>query len=105
MKLQAIIIVGAIIAFMAIIAAFLVLTLAGKDTSIFVGFVTSAAVFLVPQLINILKTHSTEQTVNQMQSDVQEVKQRTNGPLAHMQGQIDDLARYIKKDGNDAGST
>lgn len=104
MKLQGIIVVSVIFAFLVMVAGIVVLTLAGKDTSVFIGFVTSAAVFLGPQLFSMQKAHSTEQTVNQVQADVAEVKERTNGPLAHMQTQVDDLSKYIRKDDNNAGS-
>lgn len=82
------ILVSTVLAFMAVLAGFVVLTLAGKDTSIFVGFATSAAVFLIPQLLNLIKAH---QTAN----DVAEVKQRTNGPLTEMQHQVNDIAVHL----------
>lgn len=97
MKIATILITG--FAFVAVLAGFVVLTLAGKDTSVFVGFATSAAVFLIPQILNLLKAHSTA-------SDVQEIKHATNGPLTKMQEQVDQIATQITKDGdNNAGSS
>lgn len=99
MKLLTVIIAG--LGFIAVLAGLVVLTLAGKDTSIFIGFATSAAVFLIPQLLSLLKVHST-------QSDVAEIKHATNGPLTKMQEQVDqmttDLRDHLKGGTDNAGS-
>lgn len=96
------------VGFVAVLAGVVVLTLAGKDTSIFIGFATSAAVFLVPQLLNLLKSHDTSNAVQNQQKDVQEIKERTNGPLTIMQQQVNtlvhDFEEHIKKGGDNAGS-
>lgn len=89
-------------AFIVVMAGIVVLTIAGKDTSVFIGFATSAAVFLVPQLLNLLKSHDT-------QNDVAEIKERTNGPLTTMQNQVNllvqEFEKHIKNGDSNAGSS
>lgn len=106
MKLATILITG--LGFIAVLGGFVVLTLAGKDTAVFVGFATSAAVFLIPQLLNLLKAHQTQSDMSTVQSDMAEVKERTNGPLTHMQEQVDLMATELHehlKGGDNAGSS
>jgi len=86
--------------FVAVIAGFVALTIAGKDTAALVTVATSAAVYLIPQILTLLKAHRT-------QSDIAEVKERTNGPLTQMQYQVNQIATQLNehlKDGNNAGS-
>jgi hypothetical protein len=93
------IIIGVVVGFVAMLCAIVVLTLAGKDTSVFIGFATSAGVFLIPQLLTLLKAH-------QAATDVAIVKEQTNGPLTKMSEQVQQLTDETKKanGGNNAGS-
>lgn len=88
------------LAFIAVLAGLVVLTVVGKDTSVFIGFASSAAVFLVPNLLNLMKSHDT-------QADVQQIKVQTNGPLTRMQQQVDQISQTVaelQKGGSNAGS-
>jgi len=76
--------------FIVVLVGLVVLSIAGKDTSVYIGFATSAAVFLIPQLMGLLKAHSTS-------SDVQQIKHQTNGPLTRMQQQVDSIAAAVNE--------
>ena len=89
-------IVGAfMVGFMTVMAAFVVLTVMGKDTTGFVLFTGGAATSLIPQMFNLLKVHQTQSDVEQVKTDVAEVRQRTNGPLDAMKDQIDCIASQM----------
>lgn len=93
--MRVVIVAGCVIAFLAVLAAFVVLTLNGKDTSTLIAFVGGASATVIPNIFTLLKSHSTSQQVTEMQTDVSEVKERTNGPLTRMAGQLADVASRI----------
>ena len=84
------------IAFVAALAAFTLLALNHVDTTPLVMFAGGAVTTLLPQMITLLKAHNAEQGVNTLQADVQEVKQRTNGPLTEMQEQVKQIAAAVE---------
>lgn len=93
--MRAMIVAGCVIAFLAVLTAFVVLTLSGKDTSTLVAFVGGASASVIPNIFTLLRTHSTAQTVSEVQADVSEVKERTNGPLTRLAGQVAEVASRI----------
>lgn len=74
--------------FLGAIAAFVILTASGKDTTAFVMFISGAAAAMVPNLFTLLKTH-------QAQADIAQIKEQTNGPLTLMQTQVEEIATHI----------
>jgi len=94
---RAVIVAAFTLAFVAALAAFVLLALNHVDTTPLVMFVGGAATTLIPQMITMLKAHNAEQGVNTLQADVQEVKERTNGPLTEMQNQVKQIAAVIEK--------
>jgi hypothetical protein len=84
------IVIALAVCFLGAIAAFVILTSTGKDTTGFVLFISGAAATLVPNLFTLLKTH-------QAQADIAEIKEQTNGPLTQMQTQVDEIATHIKE--------
>lgn len=87
------------LAFLGVLAAFVILSLNGKDTGALVMFAGGAATSLVPQLITMLKAHNAEQGVKAMIPDMQEVKQRTNGPLTEIGDKVQEIV--TRMDAND----
>jgi hypothetical protein len=90
------VVVAFMVGFVTVMAAFVVLSIAGKDTTPFAIFAGGAATSLVPQLFNLLKVHQTQSDVEQMKSDVAQVKERTNGPLDAMKSTIDGIAAQVE---------
>lgn len=95
MWLRAIVAACFVLGFLGVLTAFVILSLNGKDTGLLVAFATGAATTIFPQLITLLKTHNTEQQVKSVNADVQEIKQRTNGPLTEMQHQVQQIAEHV----------
>jgi hypothetical protein len=87
------VVVGFSITFLGVLASFVMLTLAGKDTTPLVMFASGAATSLLPQMLNYLKAHDTSQDVKALQSDMATVKDQTNGPLTRMSEQVNTLVR------------
>jgi len=88
-----------VVAFLGVLAAFVILTLSGKDTGALVLFAGGAATSLVPQMITMLKAHNAEQGVKILNTDMQEVKQRTNGPLTEIGDKVQEIV--TRMDAND----
>ena len=93
------IVLGFCATFLGVTAAFVILTLAGKDTTALVFFATGAATSILPQMLNFLNTHDVKTGLQSVKEDVAEVKQRTNGPLTDMQNQVSSIAAHIDKEG------
>lgn len=96
---RAVIVAAFTLAFVAALAAFVLLALNHVDTTPLMMFVGGAATTLIPQMITLLKAHNAEQGVNVLQADVQEVKERTNGPLTEMQEHVKQIAASIEDKG------
>lgn len=95
--MRVVIVAAFTLAFVAALAAFTLLALNHIDTTPLVMFAGGAVTTLIPQMITMLKAHNAEQGVNTLQADVQEVKERTNGPLTQMQEQVNQIAADIEK--------
>lgn len=93
------IVAGFVLGFLGVLSAFVILALNGKDTGAFAIFAGGAATTLFPQLITMLKAHNAEQGVKTLNSDMQEVKASTNGPLTQMGTTIQEIA--TRMDAND----
>lgn len=97
------IVVAFMIGFVTVMTAFVVLTIVGKDTTPFVIFTGGAATTVIPQLFSLLKVHQTQSDVQSLKGDVEQVKERTNGPLDAMRTTIDDIATKVDNINEKAG--
>ncbi len=99
--------VSAIVAVVAAMAGFVLLTLRGQDPTSFAVF---AGAVLLPQIVALGRQDKTQKMVEETQSDVAIVKHRTNGPLdrqaetlKELVGKVDDIGRKIEERDTDAG--
>jgi len=90
------VVVGFSVTFLGVVGAFVVLTLASKDTTPLVMFASGAATSLLPQMLNYLKAHDTSQDVKALQTDMATVKDQTNGPLTKMSEQVQTIVETVK---------
>jgi hypothetical protein len=93
------VVVGFSVTFIAVMAGFVILTLAGKDTTPLVMFASGAATSLLPQMLNYLKAHDTSQDVKVLQQDMAQVREQTNGPLTKMSHTVDEIAKNVAENG------
>lgn len=90
------------VAFLAVIAGYIVLTGMGKDTGTFFAFVLGASGALLPGIASLAKQKTTldnvqvvQDNVQTVQEDIQTVKDQTNGPLTKMFSQVDTLSTVV----------
>lgn len=86
--------------FACLIAAFVMLSFRGVDTTPLLAFVVAITVNTIPAILAMVKSYQTDKKVDNVAADVATVVEHTNGPIAEtvqsVRGMRDDLNAVLK---------
>lgn len=85
------IVVCCTLVFACLIAAFVLLSFRGIDTTPLLAFVVAITVNTIPAILAMVKSYQTDKKVDSVALDVAQVVEHTNGPIAETVQSVKDM--------------